>query len=476
MKGFSLMIDRHGQCLGNYRLMSLLGRGGFAEVYLGEHIYLKTQAAVKILQAHLLKAEDQEDFLREAQTIARLAHPHIVRIFDFGVEIQTPYLAMEYAPGGTLRQSHPRGERLELPAVVAYVRQVAEALHYIHNERLIHRDVKPENMLVGKSNEILLGDFGIALVTQSSRYQSTQSVVGTVAYMAPEQIQGQPRPASDQYSLAIVVYEWLCGQRPFSGSFTELCMQHMFAPVPALRAKGSSIAPEVEEVIMTALAKDPKERFASIAAFATALEQAAKITWNSSPPQAVPLSSGIQSPGAPTAPVLNSSPNQPLVAAAHKATPSAQVMTARQPPTTPSAPVRSAVSRISRRTLLTTGGIGLGAVALGGTLFGLIERASHSDSFVSTPTPSLPRNLLFVYQGHSTTTNDKNIQLRWSPDSTRIMSTDGETVQVWDAFDGKHASTYHLLNISRFVGDTFDIAWTTNGPCVAQMDLNTHLI
>ena len=231
------MIDRHGQCLGNYRLMSLLGRGGFAEVYLGEHIYLKTQAAVKILQAHLLKAEDQEDFLREAQTIARLAHPHIVRIFDFGVEIQTPYLAMEYAPGGTLRQSHPRGERLELPAVVAYVRQVAEALHYIHNERLIHRDVKPENMLVGKSNEILLGDFGIALVTQSSRYQSTQSVVGTVAYMAPEQIQGQPRPASDQYSLAIVVYEWLCGQRPFSGSFTELCMQHMFAPVPALRAK-----------------------------------------------------------------------------------------------------------------------------------------------------------------------------------------------------------------------------------------------
>src|SRR5207249_6407271 len=123
--------------------------------------------------------------------------------------------------------------------------------------KLIHRDVKPENMLVGRRNEILLSDFGIAVVTQSSRYQSTQDVTGTISYMAPEQIQGKPRPASDQYSLGIAVYEWLCGDRPFHGSFTELCTQHMFALPQPLSEKVSAISPDVEQVVLTALEKDP---------------------------------------------------------------------------------------------------------------------------------------------------------------------------------------------------------------------------
>ncbi len=128
-------------------------------------------------------------------------------------------------------------------------------------------------MLVGSRKEILLSDFGIALIAQSSRYQSTQDVVGTVAYMSPEQIQGKPRPASDQYSLGIVVYEWLTGDRPFHGSFTELCTQHMFAPPSPLREKVPSISSYVEQVVTTALAKDPKQRFGSVQAFAQALEQ-----------------------------------------------------------------------------------------------------------------------------------------------------------------------------------------------------------
>ena len=212
---------RIGQQLGNYRLHSLLGEGGFAQVYLGEHVYLKTQAAIKLLHMKLAAPDDLDSFLKEAQTVARLVHPHIVRVLEFGLDGQTPFLVMDYATGGTLRQRHHRGTLLPLSTVVSYVKQVTDALQYAHDKKFIHRDIKPENMLIGERDAVLLSDFGIALIAQSTRYQSTQDVVGTVAYMSPEQIQGKPRPASDQYSLGIVVYEWLTGDRPFHGSFIE---------------------------------------------------------------------------------------------------------------------------------------------------------------------------------------------------------------------------------------------------------------
>lgn len=291
------MTDRIGQRLGNYTIVQLLGQGGFAEVYLGEHVYLKTPAAVKVLQARLSGSDDMDSFLKEAQMIARLVHPHIVRVMDFGIDSEIPFLVMDYAPNGTLRQRHRKETRLPLPTIVPYVRQLADALQYAHDEKLIHRDIKPENMLLGRHHEVLLSDFGIALIAQSSRYQSTQDVVGTVAYMAPEQIQGKPRPASDQYSLGIVVYEWLCGRRPFRGSFTELCTQHMFAPPPPLREQDASISPDVEQVVMAALAKEPKQRFGSVQAFANALEQASKAA--TEPPSSRPAQPRIDQPAQP---------------------------------------------------------------------------------------------------------------------------------------------------------------------------------
>src|SRR5258708_4396196 len=268
-----MTLSRFAQQLGIYRLVRLLGSGGFAQVYLGEHVRLHTQAAIKVLQTQIA-ASDRDSFLTEAQTIAHLEHPHIVRVFDFDVAEGIPFLVMSYAPNGTLRQRHPKRTQLPLPTIITYVKQLANAFQYAHDEKLIHRDVKPENMLVGRRNEVLLSDFGIALIAQSSRFQSTQDVIGTVAYMAPEQIQGKPRPGSDQYSLAIVVYEWLCGDRPFSGSFTELCTQHMYATPAPLHEKVPTIPPGVEYVVLTALAKDPRQRFASVQVFATAFEQA----------------------------------------------------------------------------------------------------------------------------------------------------------------------------------------------------------
>ncbi|MEO8970621.1 MAG: protein kinase [Ktedonobacteraceae bacterium] len=267
------MVDRTGQQLGNYRLVRQLGRGGFAEVYLGEHVYLNSYAAVKVLHTEVAD-NDVESFQREAYTIARLLHPNIIRVFDYDIAGGTPFLIMDYAPNGTLRNAHPKGSRVLLAMIVSYVRQVAAALQYAHDEKVIHRDIKPENMLLGRNNVVMLSDFGISTITQSSRHQNAQDIFGTVAYMAPEQIQGKPHPASDQYSLAIVVYEWLTGMYPFHGSFTEIAMQHVVAPPPSLREKIPDIAPELEQVMLIALAKEPQKRFASVQAFANALEQA----------------------------------------------------------------------------------------------------------------------------------------------------------------------------------------------------------
>ena len=267
------MSDREVQQLGNYRLLHLIGRGSFAEVYLGEHLHLGTQAAIKVLHTQFTR-EEKEQFYTEARTLARLIHPHIIRIHDFDVEDGLPFLVMDYAPGGSLRQSHLKGTRVPLAALVSYVKQVAEALDYVHQQQLIHRDVKPENMLLGSNHEVLLTEFDIAIIAQSSRSQQTQEAVGPVAYMAPEQLRGKPRPASDQYSLAVVVYEWLCGAPPFSGSLREIVSQHLSAPPPSLHTKVPTLSPAIEHIVMKALAKDPKERFASVQAFAVALEEA----------------------------------------------------------------------------------------------------------------------------------------------------------------------------------------------------------
>jgi eukaryotic-like serine/threonine-protein kinase len=269
------MSDRVGQQFGNYRLTRLLGRGGFAEVYLGEHTRLNMQAAIKVLHTYLAD-EDVEKFQNEAQIIATLVHPNIVRLLDFDVRDGIPFLIMDYAPYGTLRQRYTRGTQVPLSEVVASITQVAHALQYAHDQKLIHRDIKPENMLISRRNEVVLSDFGIAIMAHSTHSMMTQASGGTIPYMAPEQIQEHPRPASDQYALGVIVYEWLCGRRPFDGAYAEILAKHLMTPPPSLRETVPNISPDVEQVVLTALAKDPKQRFGSIQAFATALEQASR--------------------------------------------------------------------------------------------------------------------------------------------------------------------------------------------------------
>jgi VCBS repeat-containing protein len=316
--------ERIGQQLGSYRLVHLLGQGGFADVYLGEHIHLQTLAAVKVLQMRLV-GSNLEQFRNEARTIASLIHPHIVRVLDFGVEDGVPFLVMEYAPHGTLRQAYPKGTCLSPIHVLPYINQIADALYYAHSRKLIHRDIKPENILLAADGKILLSDFGLVQTVQNTTSQTTKEMAGTIAYMSPEQINGKPRPASDQYALGVVAYEWLSGDRPFQGSIFEIATQHMMSTPRSLCGNIPNISPEVEMVVFRALAKDPQQRFPTVKEFARAFEQASRATQGSDPslptvilssPFSTTLMSAMSQSG-----LTNDAPGQPQQIAASNVTP-----------------------------------------------------------------------------------------------------------------------------------------------------------
>ncbi len=260
-----------GKRIGNYRIIEMLGKGGFATVYLCQHRYIGTLAAVKVLRAGMDEI-DASNFQAEARIAASLVHPRIIRVLEFGLEGRSPYLVMDYAPNGTMRQLYPWGSRMIPRALVKYVEQIADALQYVHDRGLVHRDIKPENLLLGDNKSLLLSDFGISI--NAHKASRTQVIAGTAAYMAPELIEGEACFASDQYALGVVVYEWLCGVRPFLGNSEEIMDQHLYDFPPPLREHVPTIPLAVEEVVLRALAKNPRDRFGSVVEFAAALKAA----------------------------------------------------------------------------------------------------------------------------------------------------------------------------------------------------------
>jgi eukaryotic-like serine/threonine-protein kinase len=469
------MADLVGQQIGNYRLVRLLGQGGFAEVYLGEHVYLGTSAAIKILHAQLA-SEDVEHFQAESRTIARLAHPHIVRVLDFGVADATPYLVVDYAPNGTLRKRHPKSSLPSLATIVTYVTQISSALQYAHDQKVIHRDVKPENMLLGRDNEVLLSDFGIALVAQSTNYHSTQGIqelAGTISYMAPEQIQSRACTNSDQYSLGVVVYEWLSGTRPFQGSFAEIAVKHTLAPPPSLRGIVPTLSPAIEAVVMKALAKDPKERYENIRTFANALQHAylqmpaTTIHLGDTPASTRQPASAVEtlqlsneeenSPAALlTVPILTTA--LPTLTDTTAIPPSPALET---PALAEAQPLSPTVRRgISRRSVL-LGLIGAAAIgASGGGLAWLFHKQAAPGLLSPIPSSNVEGSTLYTFRGHSSWV----WAAAWSPDSSRIASASGDgTAQVWDALSGDHLNIYYGHSDS-----VYTVAWSPDGRRIAS--------
>jgi serine/threonine protein kinase len=466
------MADYAGRQLGNYRLTRLAGQGGFADVYLGEHIYLKTLAAIKVLHAQLTQ-DMMGSFLSEAQIIAQLTHPHIVRVLDFGVENMTPFLVMDYAPHGTLRQRHPRGTTLPLPLIVSYVKQVAGALQYAHDRRLVHRDVKPENILLGRENEVLLSDFGIATIESNSHSLQKQNFSGTILYMAPEQIQGKSRPASDQYALAIITYEWLTGHCPFQGSFAEVASQHVFAPVPSFKKNNPAVPSDVEQVLKVALDKNPEARFARIEAFAIALEQACQSGLATLPAAALVYSDKpAPAPAIVSTPPTKPSPSiEPLhTDAPHLSRTPQRVL----PETVASIPVIVPPRRgISRRAVV-GGLLGIVVVAGGGAaLFEIGRKLSPANSASPPPVSfTVPKHSSSPVPNNSPVPNQtlihhgtgKEYTVSWSPDGTKIASAGNSgKVEVWDATSGNG-----LFNIISGATTVYSVAWSPDGTKLAS--------
>lgn len=270
-----------GKTLGKYNLIRLLGRGGMGEVWLADDTKLRRQVAIKLLPPVLMTDQQYlQDFAYEARAAAALEHPHILPVHDFGEqqvddgEIVT-YLIMPYMGGGTLRdQMRTFGGMLPITESIRYLQQAAEAIDYAHSRRVLHRDIKPGNMLL-QQEWLFLADFGLAkLLTSGTQRSKTHAGAGTPEYMAPEQVQGHAEPASDRYSLAMIAYQLFTGLLPFRGEtpYDTLIKQLQEPPPPPSRFN-PRIPSIVEEALLRGLAKRPEARPASCADFVQALEK-----------------------------------------------------------------------------------------------------------------------------------------------------------------------------------------------------------
>ena len=264
---------------GRYRVQREIGRGGMATVYLADDLRHKRSVAIKLVHPELAQAVGEERFLREIEIAAQLAHPHIVPLFDSGEVDGRLFYVMPFLDGESLRQRLDRERQLPIPDAIEIARRVASALEYAHARNVVHRDVKPENVLLYEG-EALVTDFGIARAVsaaQSARITGTGLVVGTPEYMSPEQALDERVDArTDQYSLACVLFEMLAGEPPFSGSTPySILSKRLMDPVPSVRRLRSTVPLVVDRAIGRALCKTPADRFPSVGAFAAELALAA---------------------------------------------------------------------------------------------------------------------------------------------------------------------------------------------------------
>jgi tetratricopeptide (TPR) repeat protein/tRNA A-37 threonylcarbamoyl transferase component Bud32 len=292
------MGELAGRNLGPYRLLEQLGAGGMATVYKAYHAAMDRYVAIKVLPQHLARDPNfRARFQQEARVIARLEHRHILPVYDVAEEDSIPYLVMRYTDGGDLNGL--LAGRPTLGRMVELVAQVAEALGYAHRQGVIHRDVKPANVLIGRDGDALLADFGIAKIYENTLQLTGEgNMVGTPAYMAPEQLQGKHVDArTDIYALGVVLYQILTGECPFVAETPlAVAMMHIHNPLRPPRQLKSDIPEPIERVILRAMAKDPQDRFQTAEDLAEALRAALV----AGPSVAVPVAPAPSPPTAPT--------------------------------------------------------------------------------------------------------------------------------------------------------------------------------
>ncbi len=296
------MGEKTGEMIDRYKLVELLGEGGMASVYKAFDTRLERYVALKVIRSQIDAPEFIKRFDREAKALAQLSHPHIVKVLDYGEYQAQPYLVMEYISGGTLKEK--LGSPMPFQDALRLVIPVAQALCHAHKMKIIHRDVKPANILLTDSANPMLTDFGIAKVLEAGEGDLTATGVGigTPEYMAPEKGMGQAvDPRMDIYALGVVLYELVTGKKPFQANTPlAVVMKHISEPLPRPKEINPSIPDQLEGVICRALAKKPEERYPDMAAFLSALED----TLASVKTRTIPVSDTIRPPRAeyPTSP------------------------------------------------------------------------------------------------------------------------------------------------------------------------------
>ena len=268
-----------GQMLGPYRIINQVGKGGMATVYKAYQASVDRYVAIKVLPSQLAETKEfAARFQQEARIIARLEHPHILPVFDYGESDGIAYFVMRYLDAGTLKDKMEAGRPLPLPEIDRIFSQLTDALSYAHSHGIVHRDLKPANALIDSHGNIFLTDFGIAKLLESAspRLTQTDAIMGTPAYISPEQAQSQPVDRrSDIYSLGIIMYEMVTGQVPYlADTPLAILFKHISDPLPPPSRVKPDVPPAIEHVILKALAKDPRDRFATVDEFLTAWKRA----------------------------------------------------------------------------------------------------------------------------------------------------------------------------------------------------------
>ncbi len=383
------MSELVGRVFRSYEILQELGRGGMAVVYLARQQNMDRLVAIKVISAAYSQEPDfRARFDQEARTIARLEHPHILPVIDYGEEEFGAYLVMRYVGAGSLEQRLAGGP-LPLPTARNMLSQIASALAYAHAKGVIHRDLKPGNILLDEADNPYLTDFGIAKILQSATHLTrTGAAVGTPAYMAPEQWKAEPiGPYTDQYALGVLLYQMVTGAPPFDADTTYGFMhKHIYEMPPPPRLMMETLPPAAEAVILRALAKEPGERFPSVRAMSEAFDVAVPVT-PASELVSVPWPTASNTPPTPSpaGDALTTSPDAERIAPAARWSGSGRGLIAL------AAIVTIALLLIAA--LLLGGGAGLFATSKPPTMVAVIgpaeTGAGDSDIVVQTATPSL---------------------------------------------------------------------------------------